>query len=391
MEFDEAYGALQELHNATGALADYLLEAVKLKKGDRVLLVFFPCLDFTISLLACFRAGLIAVPVFPPDPRKLKKDLHHFMNIQENSNAKVALTNAQYNFVKKVEDIKHLFSSVKWPELRWVPVDDQLKRGRTKPAGPAPKLEGDGIAFLQYTSGSTSEPKGVMISHNNLAHNLTLITRELRADQTTVNVSWLPQFHDMGLIGSYLGILYCGGQGYYMSPVSFIRDPVIWLRTISRFSGTHTQSPSFGYALTARKFREGMESSPAAPVSLDLSSLRHMINAAEPVNYKEMLDFYDTFQPYQLPNNVVGKNTCPLHGEVEGEEIQETSVCCQNQCQSTIYFVHVHARLYISFLVSANLLNCRCAGGRSENVTASFLMRLLLFSVCHCSSYIWTG
>jgi len=187
----------------TSYLADYLINTVKLQKGDRVLLVFFPSLDFTVSLLACFKAQLIAVPVFPPDPRKLKKDLHHFVSIQNSSNAKVALTNQQFNFVKKVEDIKNIFSNVKWPELRWIPVDEQLKKGRTVAAEPSLSLPNmDSIAFLQYTSGSTSEPKGVMISHQNLAHNLTLITRELRADQSTVNVSWLPQYHDMGLIGT---------------------------------------------------------------------------------------------------------------------------------------------------------------------------------------------
>lgn len=192
------------MDNTTSYLADYLVNTLKLNKGDRVLLVFFPSLDFTVSLLACFKAHLTAVPVFPPDPRKLKKDLHHFVSIQQSSNAKVALTNQQFNFVKKVEDIKNIFSSVKWPELRWIPVDEQLKKGRTViSASPAVLPDPESVAFLQYTSGSTSEPKGVMISHRNLAHNLTLITRELRTNSNTVNVSWLPQYHDMGLIGWY--------------------------------------------------------------------------------------------------------------------------------------------------------------------------------------------
>ncbi len=196
----------QQLETATNTLCDYLTSpACNLQKGDRVLLVFFPGLDFSVSLLACFKAELIAVPVFPPDPRRLKKDLHHFISIQSNSGAKVALTNAQYNFVKKVEDIKNIFSSEKWPELRWIQVDDHIKRGKALPTVPTkeyfPTL--DTIAFLQYTSGSTSEPKGVMISHGNLGHNLHLIIDELKADQKTVNVAWLPQYHDMGLIGKF--------------------------------------------------------------------------------------------------------------------------------------------------------------------------------------------
>ena len=110
------------------------------------------------------------------------------------------------------------------------------------------------LAFLQYTSGSTSEPKGVMISHLNLADNLTKITNELKAGEDTVVVSWLPQYHDMGLIGSYLGILYCGGSGFYMSPLTFLQRPVMWIEAISRFNGTHLQAPNFAFKLTARKF-----------------------------------------------------------------------------------------------------------------------------------------
>ena len=163
------------------------------------------------SLLACFKAGIIAVPVFPPDPRRLQKDLHHFISIQSSSGATVALTHRVYNFAKKVSDIQGIFKSsksLKWPDLRWIAVDDVLAKGKEKASSntPGPTLsfipKDDDTAFLQYTSGSTSDPKGVMISHGNLAHNLTLIIKELKADNSTINVSWLPQYHDMGLIGN---------------------------------------------------------------------------------------------------------------------------------------------------------------------------------------------
>jgi acyl-CoA synthetase (AMP-forming)/AMP-acid ligase II len=243
----------QELEAATDHLGNFLTSPGSgLQKGDRVLLVFFPGLDFSAALLACFKAEIIAVPVFPPDPRKLKKDLHHFVSIQSSSGAKIALTNSQFNFVKKVADIKNTFTSVKWPELKWIQIDDHLKKGRSKADGPTklttksfPSLET--IAFLQYTSGSTSEPKGVMISHQNLGHNLHLIVSELKANQSTVNVSWLPQYHDMGLIGSYLGVLYCGGSGYYLSPISFLKDPLVWIKALSQYHGTHTQVSSFTF------------------------------------------------------------------------------------------------------------------------------------------------
>jgi acyl-CoA synthetase (AMP-forming)/AMP-acid ligase II len=197
----------KELQAATDHLAEYLTSsALPLKRGDRVLLVFFPGLDFTVSLIACFKAGLIAVPVFPPDPRKLKKDLHHFDSIQKSCDATIALTNAQFNFIKRLEDIKNFFSNISWPHLKWVEIDEYLRKGKRYAAipdldrvYPSPEV----VSFLQYTSGSTSEPKGVMISHGNLAHNLTLITTDGQASQSSVCVSWLPQYHDMGLIGMY--------------------------------------------------------------------------------------------------------------------------------------------------------------------------------------------
>jgi len=193
----------QDLYFVIDKLAKVLISNQHIKKGDRILLVFLPGLDFMVAFLACLKADLIAVPVFPPDPRKLQKDLHHFVSIQQSCGAKVALTNAEYNFVKRLEEVKNIFTNDKWPELQWLVIDNHIARANRHAVAISnesyPTL--DSIAFLQYTSGSTNEPKGVMISHRNLAHNLNLIINELKADQSTINVSWLPQYHDMGLIG----------------------------------------------------------------------------------------------------------------------------------------------------------------------------------------------
>jgi acyl-CoA synthetase (AMP-forming)/AMP-acid ligase II/acyl carrier protein len=303
----------EELDKSSTYLASILLGTHSIKRGDRVLLVFFPGLAFTASLIACFKAGIIAVPVFPPDPSKLAKDLHHFVSIQQSSGATIVLTHSLYDFAKKISGIKNIFSSKSdnsWPDLKWISVDDTLSKGKAlKTSLPVLPLapENNDIAFLQYTSGSTSEPKGVMISHGCLAHNLTLIITELVAIPSTICVSWLPQYHDMGLIGSYLGTLYCGGSGYYLSPISFLKDPTLWIQALSKYRGTHTQAPNFAYALVCRKFKDMLKTSKGAEKAklLDLSSIKHMINAAEPVDYVAIADFYRTFQPYQIPANIV--------------------------------------------------------------------------------------
>lgn len=146
------------------------------------------------------------------------------------------------------------------------------------------------IAFLQYTSGSTSAPKGVIVKHKNLAHNISVIVKSLEAGDDTVVVSWLPQYHDMGLIGSFLSCIYCGGSGYYMSPITFIKNPPLWLEMISKYHATHIQAPNFAYLLTARKMPQNM--------SIDLSSLRHMFNAAEPVTSMAIDKFLKATEKY---------------------------------------------------------------------------------------------
>lgn len=298
-----------ELERATTALARHLTSPqCGLKQGDRVLLVFFPGLHFTASLLACFKAGIVAVPVFPPDPTRLKKDLNHFVSIQESSGSRVVLTHSAYNYAKKLAGVANIFSSSgeKWPTLQWLQVDDVLTKSKAATTAATatatlPAIGRDDIAFLQYTSGSTSEPKGVMISHGNLAHNLTLIIRELGADVQTVNVSWLPQYHDMGLIGSYLGALYCGGTGYYLSPISFLKNPLVWMSCMSKYKGTHSQAPNFAFALSARKYREAR----VPPAGLDLSAVKHVINAAEPVDAVAMADFCRIYGAMGLPADVI--------------------------------------------------------------------------------------
>jgi acyl-CoA synthetase (AMP-forming)/AMP-acid ligase II len=309
--------------------------------------------------------------VFPPDPTKLAKDLHHFVSIQGNCGASTALTHSPYSFAKKVAALKNIFSSkgLAWPDLQWVAVDDIIAKGKKKKAAaqfPAP-LRTD-VAFLQYTSGSTSEPKGVMISHGNLAHNEAIIAAELRTTESTICVSWLPQYHDMGLIGSYLGALYCGGSGYYISPISFLKDPVLWVRCMSKFKATHTQAPNFAYALVSRKYKESQQGGKSgSSASMDLSSLQHMINAAEPVDAVAINTFYRTFERFGLPRGVV----VPTYGLAE----HTVFVCSGGKQQLIVKKEGIEAQ-YVD-VVSENADEYTRSHGGDEKLIESGLLRIV--------------
>eukprot|EP00977_Amphora_coffeiformis_P003621 scaffold703_cov168-Amphora_coffeaeformis.AAC.24 len=288
----------QELDEETTRVARIMVSSSggNLQRGDRAVLVYPPSLDFMIAFLACLKAGVIAVPVFPPNPTR-RDTLLMFSKIVDGAGAKVALSNGEYNYMKKMAGITQVFGKLKnkgaaaWPDnLKWV-VTDTTSKVSTADSFQIVNPDPSDIAFLQYTSGSTSDPKGVMITHANLGHNLSIITNELKATNDTIVVSW-------GLIGSYLGALYCGGQGYYMSPLSFIQRPMLWIEAISKYKATHLQAPNFAFKLTARKFDKGEYR------DLDLSSVRHIINAAEPVDEDSIESFYTAFCPFGL-NKVI--------------------------------------------------------------------------------------
>ncbi|RLN92435.1 hypothetical protein BBJ28_00016797 [Nothophytophthora sp. Chile5] len=281
-----------------------------LQAGDSVLLVYPPGLDFIVAFLACLRASVVAVPVYPPDPRKMKKDISMFVAVAQNCRAQTALTCSLYYQVKKISALKDKLTfadAVPWPDhLAWVVTDDLVDAKGLDPAKhwltQTPSAEQ--TAFLQYTSGSTSAPKGVVLSHGNLNHNLRTISSALHAGRDTVVVSWLPQYHDMGLIGAYLGTIFNGGTGVYLSPFSFIRDPCLWLRLVSKHRATHLQAPNFAYSLLARK-ADRLTVGLSSGEHVDLSSVRHMINGAEPIQGETIDSFYRAFVPFGLPADVV--------------------------------------------------------------------------------------
>ncbi|HEY9422517.1 MAG TPA: AMP-binding protein, partial [Thermoanaerobaculia bacterium] len=177
------------------------------------------------------------------------------------------------------------------PELeavRWLPTD--LLAG-VAPVAPLPEPDPQALAFLQYTSGSTADPKGVMVTHANLLHNERMIGAAFGMDEESVVVGWLPLYHDMGLIGNVLQPLHAGARCVLMSPVSFLQRPMRWLEAISRYRATTSGGPNFAYELCLRK------ADPEALAGLDLASWRVAFNGAEPVRPSTLERFAETFAP----------------------------------------------------------------------------------------------
>jgi amino acid adenylation domain-containing protein len=272
-----------ELDARAGAVAAALAQTVA--PGERALLLYPPGLDFVTAFFGCLYAGVVAVPAYPPRPNDRSQS--RLRSIARDAEPRAALTTAA--ILAGVEGPRGLLTIA--PELaamRFIPTDTLAVGGADAHlAEPDP----ESIAFLQYTSGSTSTPKGVMVTHANLLHNERMIGAAFGMDEDSIVVGWLPLYHDMGLIGNVLQPLHAGGRCVLMSPVAFLQKPMRWLEAISRFRGTTSGGPNFAYELCARK------ATPEALAGLDLSSWRVAFNGAEPVRAATLERFAAAFAP----------------------------------------------------------------------------------------------
>ncbi len=334
---EEEHLTYRELNESYIRTSRFLLDpqGAGLDRGDCCLLAFPPSLEFVVCFLACLEVGVVVVPVAPPIHTR-QHDMNTFNAIVQDSKAQCCLTTSTLLKIRKAADItstihdtllgsKDKGEKTKWPNgVRWLNVQadrypseslsingryEVVREHKTAPLDTPEEIRSLPFpAFLQYTSGSTSNPKGVVVTHKNLQHALGMVCNFMKADAQTVCVSWLPMFHDMGLIGSVLGSLYCGGKGILVNTASFLKDPSIWVRVMSKERATHTQAPNFAYILTARKWVALMNEggiSNNEHASLDLSSIQHMVNAAEPVTTQAMDAFYSVFCSYGLKRGVV--------------------------------------------------------------------------------------
>ncbi|PSF37560.1 AMP-dependent synthetase [Aphanothece hegewaldii CCALA 016] len=248
--------------------------------GKRVLLMYSPGIDFVSAFLGCLYAGVVAVPAYPP---RRNQSLQRLEAIINDCQAEDVLTTSSV-----LQNIEHnLEQHPQLNSLRWLATDKLVNR-LTTTWQPSP-INKDSLAFLQYTSGSTGSPKGVMLTHGNLIHNLSLIHQNFGHNANSQGVIWLPPYHDMGLIGGVLQPLYGGFPVALMSPVDFLQKPVRWLEAISRYGGTTSGGPNFAYDLCVRKV------TPEQMANLDLSSWEVAFTGAEPINPQTLEQFTDKF------------------------------------------------------------------------------------------------
>jgi fatty-acyl-CoA synthase len=265
-----------------------LLQSLGVQKGERVALVIPEGHEFVLTFLAAVVAGAVPVPIFPRATFKAKDEyVDSIVHIAEASGASL-LVAADTNFAL-VEP-----ALLRVPSLRGAhSVDTVFAPELTALSFAQPTLTGDDLCFLQFTSGSTSRPKGVMVTHANLIANASAFLGPHGLDRNAddVGVSWLPLFHDMGLIGFILGPLIVDIPVVILPTATFARGPRVWLETISKYRGTITYAPNFAYALAIKRLK------PKDVESLDLSCLRVSGSGAEPIHAATLRAFAAALAP----------------------------------------------------------------------------------------------
>jgi 7-keto-8-aminopelargonate synthetase-like enzyme/acyl-CoA synthetase (AMP-forming)/AMP-acid ligase II/acyl carrier protein len=276
-KFDLTY---EELDRQARAIAAWLQSQNLV--GQRALLLYPPGAEFITAFFGCLYSGVVAVPVYPP---RRNRSLSRIQTVADDADAKVALTTD--SVLQRVEPLIDETPHLK--QLTWLAtchVPEGIERHWQNP-----EVNGGTLAFLQYTSGSTGSPKGVMLNHANLVHNSALIAYAFEHTRSGSGVFWLPSYHDMGLIGGILQPLYVGRPNVLMSPMSFLQKPFRWLSAISRFRCTTSGGPNFAYDLCVRKI------TPEQKKMLDLSCWKVAFNGAEPIRAETLQAFTEAFEP----------------------------------------------------------------------------------------------
>jgi 1-acyl-sn-glycerol-3-phosphate acyltransferase len=275
------YGSLSAAAvNLAGGLQEH-----GLRPGEAVSIMLPTSADYFVAFLGVLIAGGIPVPIYPPArPSGLEDHLRRQVHILDNALATMLLTVPEARLVARLVRLQV-------PSLRAVLAVEDL---RTPTASPPlrPAVRADDTALIQYTSGSTGSPKGVVLAHRHLLANIRAMGEAMAATPADVVVSWLPLYHDMGLIGAWLSSLYFGFELVVMPPTAFLARPIRWLEAVSAHGGTLSPSPNFGYELCLRHVSDD------ELADLDLSTWRMAFNGAEPVNPETIRRFSERLVPH---------------------------------------------------------------------------------------------
>lgn len=273
--------------------------------GDRVLLLYPPSIDFIIAFFACLDAGIIAVPSYIPSKRRI----HKLEGIIADADIRLAL--CADNVLKLMDNMKIKgLLPIKVSAVNFISINtDKIEHSRS--FNTSINVASNDLAFLQYTSGSTSFPKGVMLTHHNLLSNLECMKKAVNLEASNHLVSWLPPFHDMGLIGILIETIYSGASATLISPIAFIKKPARWLNAISnkrKYRRIISGGPNFAFDLCVDKI-----SPDQLAEGFDLSAWEIAFSGAEPIRNKTLKRFYQTYQQYGFRQQALQ----PLYGLAE--------------------------------------------------------------------------
>ncbi len=294
----------RELRVAMDSFADSLLE--RSSPGDVAVLVYPHSVDFIVAFLGCLVAGVTPAPTSAPRKNRNRdgnQKSARFATISQHAKPRLILTSESL-----IDNLRGYHDDR--VDCEFYVTDEAVAESLAAKSGgsgrPGPSL--DDIAFLQYTSGSTGNPKGVVVSHSNLVANEKAISHGIGTDDGMMSVSWLPMFHDMGLISGLLQPLYVGGRAVLFPPEVFVSNPVFWLQVLTEFRATHTGAPNFAYEMCADRLDDD------AVANLDLSSLQVAYIGAEPVLAETVRKFTHRFASCGF----AARNMLPCFGMAEG-------------------------------------------------------------------------
>ena len=312
-ESDEARLTFKELDQQARALASRFKTLIA--PGDRALLLYPSSLEYLTAFFGCLYAGVIPVPAFPPRLNRVDQRIEAISN---NAQAAIALTTPDIlaGVERRSKNVPGL-EQIRWLSTRFPEPVDGMDNWVE------PDLSPDSLAFIQYTSGSTASPKGVMVSHGNLIHNLSSIQTAFEVDPNAndIGVSWAPLYHDSGLILSALLAVYAGGEIVLMSPAAFAQRPARWLEMITRHKGTISGGPNFALQWCVDR------TTPEERAALDLSSWRVAFTGAEPIRSETLKRFIKTFAPCGFRADAL----TPVYG------LAESTLMISSKHQTNIY------------------------------------------------------